>query len=48
MERYKRGPGPRIKGNKEVLLHEVVEGHLGPEDREGAWRIADELIRAGA
>ena len=48
MERYGRGPGPWIKGIKQVLLNEVVEGHLGPDDREAAWRIADELVQSGA
>lgn len=43
MARYSRPPGPWIRTIKEALLDEVVEGRLRPDDRAGAWIIADRL-----
>jgi len=43
MERYRRPPGPWIKPIKAALENEVLEGRLAPDDRQAAWRIADEL-----
>ena len=48
MDRYRRRPGPWIREVKDRLLEEVLEGRLRPDDREGAWRIADDLTRAAA
>ena len=44
MERYERPPGPWIRRIKEALREEVLEGHLAPDDRDGAWKISDRLI----
>jgi poly(A) polymerase len=45
MERYDRGPGRWIKGLKDYLQGEVVEGRLGKDDKEKAGRLADEYVR---
>lgn len=47
MQRYQRSPGPWIRHIKETLRDEVLEGHLAPDDRDGAWKIADRLIATG-
>jgi poly(A) polymerase len=44
MARYHRPPGPWIREIKDKLLDEVLEGRLEPENRVGAWEIADLLI----
>jgi poly(A) polymerase len=44
MERYARPPGPWIREIKERLLEEVLEGNLSPDDRDGAWEVADRLL----
>ena len=41
---FGRGPGPWIKPIKEHLLSLVLEGELEQDDREGAERIARELL----
>jgi poly(A) polymerase len=43
MERYGRGPGPWIGNIKDALLEEVLEGRLGGDDAQAAWKIADRL-----
>lgn len=45
MERFDRGPGRWIKGLKDYLQNEVVEGRLGKDDREKAGELADEYVR---
>ncbi len=45
MERFDRGPGRWIKGLKDYLQSEVVEGRLGKDDKEKAGRLADEYVR---
>jgi poly(A) polymerase len=45
MERFDRGPGRWIKGLKDYLQGEVVEGRLGKDDKEKAGRLADEYVR---
>ena len=47
MDRYQRPPGPWIGKIKAALEEDVLEGHLAPDDRDGAWRIADALMAAG-
>jgi poly(A) polymerase len=44
MRRYDRPPGPWIRLIKDALLDEVIEGRLGPDDRDRALAIADRLI----
>lgn len=46
MARYGRPPGPWIRRIKDALQEEVVDGHLQSDDRDSAWRVADELIEA--
>ncbi len=46
MRRYARPPGPWIREVKDRLLHEVIEGNMAAEDREAAWRLADEVVTA--
>jgi poly(A) polymerase len=48
MERYNRPPGPWIRGIKDRLQDEVLEGRLAPDDRRRAWEIADRLVEEGA
>ncbi|CAN5827457.1 CCA tRNA nucleotidyltransferase [soil metagenome] len=45
MERFDRGPGRWIKGLKDYLQDEVVEGRLGKDDKEKAGKLADEYVR---
>ena len=40
MEMFGRGPGPWIRPIKERLLAMVLDGELGPDDKEGAAEIA--------
>jgi hypothetical protein len=47
MERYGRPSGPWIRHIKDRLLSEVLEGRMAPNDRDAAWKLADELIQAG-
>jgi poly(A) polymerase len=44
MSRYGLPPGPWIRRIKDALKGEVEHGHLAPDDREAAWRLADELV----
>lgn len=44
MNRYHRQPGPWIRAVKSALESAVIDGDLQPDDREGAWRIADVLV----
>jgi poly(A) polymerase len=44
MERYRLPPGPWIRKIKDSLLDEVLDGRLAPDDRAGAWQLADELM----
>ena len=41
---YGRAPGPWVGAIKAKLLDEVVEGNLGPDDMDEAWRIADRVL----
>jgi poly(A) polymerase len=45
MRRYNRPPGPWIREIKTALQNAVIDGDIQRDDREAAWRIADE--RAG-
>jgi poly(A) polymerase len=45
MEHFGRGPGPWIKPIKDYLENEVVEGRLAQDDKEDAWRLAEEFVR---
>jgi hypothetical protein len=44
MERYHRPPGPWIREIKIALDDAVIDGKLRPDDRDGAERIADQLM----
>lgn len=44
MERYHRPAGRWIREIKAALDDAVLDGELQPEDREGAFRIADHLV----
>jgi poly(A) polymerase len=44
MARYSRPPGPWIRAIKDRLEEEVIEGRLGPTDRDRAWQIADAVV----
>lgn len=44
MALFGRPPGPWIKPVKERLLAAVLDGELAPDDKEGATRIAQELM----
>jgi poly(A) polymerase len=44
MNRYHRQPGPWIREVKTALENAVIDGDLEPDDREGAWHIADALV----
>jgi poly(A) polymerase len=45
MARYGRPPGPWIREIKTALEDEVIEGRLKPDDRSGAWKVADRIVR---
>ncbi len=45
MERFERSPGPWIKPVKDFLEGEVVEGRLKQDDKEAAWKLAEEFVR---
>ena len=45
MERFGRPPGPWIRPLKDFLEGEVVEGRLRQEDKETAWRLAEDYVR---
>ncbi len=45
MEHFGRGPGRWIKHIKDYLESEVVEGRLAQDDKETAWRLAEEYVR---
>jgi poly(A) polymerase len=47
MELFGRGPGPWIRPLKEHLLDLVLDGELGPDDRQGAAERARAFIAAG-
>jgi poly(A) polymerase len=44
MARFGRPPGPWIREIKSALRDEVLDGHLAPEDREKAWKVAEALV----
>lgn len=44
MELFGRPPGPWLRPVKEHLLSRVIDGLLSPDDKEGATRIAQELV----
>jgi poly(A) polymerase len=44
MAMFQRPPGPWIKRIKEHLRELVIDGELAPGDREGAARVAEELM----
>lgn len=44
MRLFDRPPGPWIKSVKEHLREMVIEGELGPDDRDSAEHIARELV----
>jgi poly(A) polymerase len=44
MTLFARPPGPWIKPIKDGLLSAVLDGQLGPNDKEGATRMARELM----
>jgi len=44
MALFGRGPGPWIKPVKERLLAAVLDGELAPDDKEGATRLALEVM----
>ncbi len=45
MEMFGRGPGPWLRPIKEHLLSMVIDGELASDDKEGAARIAREMMR---
>jgi poly(A) polymerase len=45
MEQFGLGPGRWIKGLKDYLQNEVVEGRLGKDDRERARGLAEAYAR---
>lgn len=45
MEQFGRGPGRWIKGIKDYLEGEVVEGRLGKDDKEKARGLAEDYVR---
>jgi poly(A) polymerase len=45
MAHFGRGPGRWIKGIKDYLENEVVEGRLAQDDTEGALRLAESYAR---
>lgn len=46
MKLFGRPPGPWLRPVKERLLGLVIDGQLSPDDKEGAARIAQELVLA--
>ncbi|CAA9408951.1 CCA tRNA nucleotidyltransferase [uncultured Rubrobacteraceae bacterium] len=48
MEQFDRGPGRWIKGLKDYLQDEVVEGRLGKDDRDRARGLAEAYAREHA
>lgn len=44
MARFGRPPGPWIREVKTALENAVIDGQLQPDDRDGAWRIAEDLV----
>ncbi|MGI8648857.1 MAG: HD domain-containing protein [Rubrobacter sp.] len=44
MRGFDREPGPWIKVAKTFLENEVIEGRLGKDDRENAWRLVEEYL----
>src|SRR5919112_291751 len=45
MEQFGLGPGRWIKGLKDYLQNEVVEGRLGKDDKDKARALAEEYVR---
>src|SRR5215217_1719489 len=45
MEQFGMGPGRWIKGLKDYLQNEVVEGRLGKDDKDKARTLAEEYVR---
>src|SRR5918996_4352335 len=45
MEQFGLGPGRWIKGLKDYLQNEVVEGRLGKDDKDNARALAEEYVR---
>ena len=47
MSLFGRAPGPWIKPVKDRLLAAVLDGELAPDDKEGAARLAREIVGSG-
>src|SRR5215212_315973 len=45
MQQFEMGPGRWIKGLKDYLQNEVVEGRLGKDDKDGARELAEQYVR---
>ncbi len=45
MRQFDLGPGRWIKGLKDYLQNEVVEGRLGKDDKDKACALAEEYVR---
>src|ERR687891_2210384 len=45
MQQFGLGPGRWIKGLKDYLQNEVVEGRLGKDDKDNARALAEEYVR---
>ncbi len=45
MAHFERPPGPWIKPIKDFLEGEVVEGRLRQDDKETAWKLAEDFVR---
>jgi poly(A) polymerase len=45
MEQFGLGPGRWIKGLKDYLQNEVIEGRLGKDDKDKARTLAKEYVR---
>jgi poly(A) polymerase len=45
MEQFGLGPGRWIKGLKDYLQNEVIEGRLGKDDKDKARTLAEEYVR---
>jgi poly(A) polymerase len=46
IRRYGRPPGPWIRPIKEAICDAILDGELDEGDVEGAWRIADAVVRS--
>jgi poly(A) polymerase len=45
MQQFDLGPGRWIKALKDYLQNEVIEGHLGQDDKDKARRLAEAYAR---